>query len=142
MKILVNGMVLNVILNKNKDIKTNKYVKNIDKMDNPLIGNREENYKFFYCASGSAILSMIILLIITGYTAHISGTATELIRDMTVVTNDINELLPEAKEGLKLIKQICVGENFTKKFGNVCDSDWHYHNKTYHDHEHDHHHLE
>lgn len=123
-------------------------------MDNPLIGNREQNYKFFYCASGSAILSMIILLIITGYTAHISGTATELVRDMTVVTNDINELLPEAKEGLKLIKQICVGENFTKKFGNVCDSNWHYHNKTYHnhdddddynydhDHEHNHHHLE
>lgn len=113
-------------------------------MDNPLIGNREQNYKFFYCASGSAILSMIILLIITGYTAHISGTATELIRDMTVVTNDINELLPEAKEGLKLIKQICVGENFTKKFGNVCESDWHYHNKTYHKHvyDYDHHHLE
>ena len=35
-------------------------------MDQPLVGSRETNYRFFYGASASAILSLIVLFIITG----------------------------------------------------------------------------
>jgi len=44
-------------------------------MDQPLVGTPATNYRFFYGASASAIISLIVLFIITGYTAH---TATEM----------------------------------------------------------------
>tara|TARA_B100000795_G_C22582347_1_gene354301 strand:- start:74 stop:313 length:240 start_codon:yes stop_codon:yes gene_type:complete len=70
-------------------------------MNSPLVGNRSQNYKFFYIASTAAIFSMFMLLIITGYTAYISTSANELITDMNKVINDINILLPDAKESLR-----------------------------------------
>ena len=82
-------------------------------MDQPLVGSRETNYRFFYGASASAIISLIVLFIITGYTAH---TATE----MNAVISDINELLPEAKDSLRIIREMCMHENFTKSWGHIC----------------------
>jgi len=78
-------------------------------MNQPFIGSRENNYRFFYGASAAAILSLIVLFIITGYTAH---TATE----MNAVILKINELLPEAKDSLRIIREMCRHENFTKSF--------------------------
>jgi len=89
-------------------------------MDAPLVGTRVQNYKFFYAASGSAIFSMLMLLIITGYTAYISTSAGELITDMNEVLTDINVLLPDAKESLRIVKEMCKHENFTKKWGPIC----------------------
>jgi len=82
-------------------------------MDQPLVGSRETNYRFFYGASAAAILSLIVLFVITGYTAH---TATE----MNAVISDINELLPEAKDSLRIIREMCMHENFTKSWGHIC----------------------
>ena len=89
-------------------------------MDTPLVGNRVQNYRFFYIASGSAVLSMIILLFISGYTAYISTSAGELITDMNEMIVDINELLPDAKESLRIVKEMCKHENFTKQWGPIC----------------------
>ncbi len=82
-------------------------------MNQPFIGSRENNYRFFYGASAAAILSLIVLFIITGYTAH---TATE----MNAVIFKINELLPEAKDSLRIIREMCRHENFTKSWGHIC----------------------
>ena len=82
-------------------------------MDQPLVGTRETNYRFFYCSSASAIISLIVLFIITGYTAH---TATE----MNTVISDINELLPQARDSLRIIREMCLHENFTKSWGHIC----------------------
>ena len=82
-------------------------------MDQPLVGSRETNYRFFYGASASAILSLIVLFIITGYTAH---TATV----MNTVISEINELLPEARDSLRIIREMCMHENFTKSWGHIC----------------------
>ena len=82
-------------------------------MNQPFIGSRENNYRFFYGASAAAILSLIVLFVITGYTAH---TATE----MNAVISDINELLPEAKDSLRIIREMCMHENFTKSWGHIC----------------------
>ncbi len=82
-------------------------------MDQPLVGSRETNYRFFYGASAAAILSLIVLFVITGYTAH---TATE----MNAVISDINKLLPEAKDSLRIIREMCRHENFTKSWGHIC----------------------
>ena len=82
-------------------------------MDEPLVGSPSQNYKFFYIASVSAIVSLIVLFIITGYTAATASEINEVIKDM-------NELLPDAKNSLRIIKEMCQHENFTKSWGNIC----------------------
>tara|TARA_B100002051_G_C16529898_1_gene532120 strand:- start:90 stop:338 length:249 start_codon:yes stop_codon:yes gene_type:complete len=82
-------------------------------MDAPLVGTPRQNYSFFYTASISAILSVIVLFVITGYTAHTASEINEVIKDM-------NELLPDARNSLRIIKEMCQHENFTKSWGNIC----------------------
>ena len=82
-------------------------------MDAPLVGNPKQNYSFFYTASISDILSVIFLFVITGYTAHTASEINEVIKDL-------NELLPDARNSLRIIKQMCKHENFTKSWGDIC----------------------
>ena len=83
-------------------------------MNNPLIGTRENNYKFFYCVGISS------LLIITGYTAYISTDIGRLMRDMSEVIEDVRIILPTVEESFRMLHRMCVHENFTKSYGNVC----------------------
>ena len=89
-------------------------------MDEPLVGTREQNYRYFYVASGAAISSLVVLLIITGYTAYISTSAGTLISDMNEVIGDFKIIIPDVKSSLELLKTICNHDNFTKTYGNVC----------------------
>ena len=82
-------------------------------MDEPLVGSPQQNYRFFYGASASAILSLVVLFVITGYTAY---TATEI----NEVITDLNELLPEARNSLRIIIEMCKHENFTQSWGTIC----------------------
>ena len=82
-------------------------------MDAPLVGTPKQNYSFFYTASISAIFSVIVLFVITGYTAHTASEINEVIKDL-------NELLPDARNSLRIIKQMCKHENFTKSWGAIC----------------------
>ena len=56
---------------------------------------------------------MIVLLVITGYTAH---TATEI----NEVISDLNTLLPDAENSLRIVRAMCQHENFTKRWGEIC----------------------
>ena len=89
-------------------------------MDEPLVGTPQQNYKFFYAASGGAIFSTLLLIVITGYTAFISTSAGELITDINEVILDLNTLLPDARESLRIVKEMCKHENFTKTWGDIC----------------------
>lgn len=82
-------------------------------MDTPLIGTSSQNYRYFYVASSASIISMVVLLVITGYTAQ---TATEI----NEVISDLNKLLPDAENSLRIVKEMCRHENFTKSWGNIC----------------------
>tara|TARA_B100000035_G_scaffold119977_1_gene101816 strand:+ start:1546 stop:1794 length:249 start_codon:yes stop_codon:yes gene_type:complete len=82
-------------------------------MDTPLVGTAPQNYKYFYAASAASITSLVILFIITGYTAYTAG-------NMNEVISDLNELLPEAEDSLRIIKSMCKHENFTKRWGDIC----------------------
>ena len=86
----------------------------------PLIVTRSQNYKYFYAARGASITSLLILLIISGYTAYISTHVGHLMTEMNEVITDINVLLPDAKESLRIVKEMCKHENFTKQWGNIC----------------------
>jgi len=92
-------------------------------MDEPLVGTREQNYRFFYVASGAAVTSLMILLIITGYTAYISTSAGHLITDMNEVIGDFKIIIPDIKSSLKLLETICEHDNFTKTYGKLCSSE-------------------
>ena len=82
-------------------------------MDTPLVGTSSQNYRYFYVASAASIVSMVVLFVITGYTAH---TATEI----NEVISDLNKLLPDAEDSLRIVKKMCQHENFTKKYGQIC----------------------
>ena len=82
-------------------------------MDTPLVGTSAQNYRYFYIASAASIMSVIVLFVITGYTAH---TATEI----NEVISDLNKLLPDAEDSLRIIRQMCKHENFTKRWGQIC----------------------
>jgi hypothetical protein len=89
-------------------------------MDQPLVGNREQNYRFFYVGTGSAVCSLFMLLIITGYTAYISTHVGDLITDMNIVIGDFETIMPQIKNSLSMLGDICKHENFTKSYGDVC----------------------
>ncbi len=89
-------------------------------MDEPLVGSRENNYRFFYAASGAAITSVVFLLVITGYTAVTATRVGELITDMAEVVEDIRIILPDARDSLRIVREMCKHENFTKSWGHIC----------------------
>ena len=53
-------------------------------MDEPLVGTPQQNYRFFYGASLSAIISLVVLFVITGYTAYTASEINEVIKDNTI----------------------------------------------------------
>lgn len=87
----------------------------------PLIGSRAANYKFFYCTGGSVLLSLMLLTILTGYTSFVSTHVGHIMDDITFVVNDVKEILPDAKQALKLLKGLCNNANFTKGWGSLCE---------------------
>ena len=89
-------------------------------MNAPLVGSSENNYRFFYASSGAAIGSLAILLVVTGYTAYISTNIGTLISDMNEVVDDIRVIMPDVKNSLRIVKEMCTHENFTKSWGNIC----------------------
>tara|TARA_Y100000996_G_scaffold414183_1_gene404348 strand:+ start:1125 stop:1469 length:345 start_codon:yes stop_codon:yes gene_type:complete len=94
----------------------------INKMNNPLLGTPRNNYRFFYTVGGSVIFSLVLLLVITIYSAITIGDINQLITDMNQVINGMNELLPEAQFGAELMHAFCKDGNFTKlpNTGNIC----------------------
>ena len=89
-------------------------------MDRPLVGNAKNNYRFFYGASGAAILSMLMLFIFSGYTAYIATSANDLVTNMHIIMNELEEMLPEAQESLRILTAMCRHENFTKRMKINC----------------------
>ena len=90
-------------------------------MNEPLVGSRETNYRFFYGASFSAVCSLFILFIITGYTAFIATDVGKLTGEINEVMGDVKVILPDIEEALRILYVMCKHENFTKSYGNICN---------------------
>jgi hypothetical protein len=88
-------------------------------MDTPLMGSAKNNYRFFYGVGGSVIFSLILLLVITSYSAAIVGDVEKLIKEMHIVLAGVKELLPEAKFGADMLNLLCQNKNFTNYYRNV-----------------------
>ena len=76
---------------------------------------------FFYGASLSAVCSLFILFIITGYTAFISTDVNRLTGEINEVMDDVKIILPDIQEALRILYVMCKHENFTKSYGNICN---------------------
>ena len=88
-------------------------------MDTPLMGSAKNNYRFFYGVGGSVIFSLILLLVITCYSAAIVGDVEKLIKEMHIVLDGVKTLLPEAKFGVDMLGLLCQNKNFTNYYRNV-----------------------
>jgi len=87
----------------------------------PLIGTRNQNYKYFYTTGFASIVSMLILLIISGYTASVATNIGGLMTTSNEVLADIQEIIPDVSDALRIIKEMCMHENFTKTYGHICN---------------------
>tara|TARA_B100001063_G_C16270536_1_gene314314 strand:+ start:65 stop:325 length:261 start_codon:yes stop_codon:yes gene_type:complete len=78
----------------------------------PGLGPRN-NQRVFYVASFVVLLNFAILTAICSYTASMTV-------EVNNVMSDLNELLPDARESLHIVKEMCKHENFTKTWGTIC----------------------
>ena len=91
-------------------------------MDTPLMGTPRANYRFFYAVGGSVMFSLLLLLIITIYSANTINDLNMLMHDMHEVIHDVRLLIPEAEFGADLMKAFCLDGNFSKlpNTGDIC----------------------
>ena len=88
-------------------------------MNEPLMGTPRENYRFFYAAGGGVMISLVLLLVITTYSAITIGDLNHLIQEVHVVINGLKELLPDARFGAEMLGLLCKEKNFTKWYPNT-----------------------
>lgn len=67
------------------------------------------------------IILLITMIAIAGNIVPLIGDATVLIHDSQSTLSDLNEIIPDVKSTLHMVKQICTYENFTKHYGFLCN---------------------
>ena len=85
----------------------------------PGLGPRN-NQRVFYIASFIVLLNFALITAICSYTASMTGDITETLTNVNTVIGDLDVLLPDAKESLRIVKEMCKHENFTKRWGEIC----------------------
>ena len=71
------------------------------------------NYTIFYVASASSVFMFLIILVLLSYSVSIAEDIHKLTTKGGIILDDIQELLP-------IVKKMCVHENFTNSYGNIC----------------------
>jgi hypothetical protein len=85
----------------------------------PGLGPRN-NQRVFYIASFVVLLNFALITAICSYTAGMTGQVSETLNDVTRIMGDVSEILPDSKDALRIVREMCEHENFTKKWGNIC----------------------
>ena len=91
----------------------------MDYSELPGLGPRN-NQRVFYIASFIVLINFALITAICSYTASMTGDITETLTNVNTVIGDLDVLLPDAKESLRIIKEMCKHENFTKSWGDIC----------------------
>ena len=68
-----------------------------------------------------SLIIVIILITIAGSVIPLANDAHILISDAGQTLTDMNIIIPEVKETLKMVNRLCEFENFTTSYGFVCD---------------------
>jgi hypothetical protein len=102
---------------------------NAEERDNPLratlldtfsFQNNRVNYSVFYAASGATLIMFIILCSLSGWSISIGTQINDLVATGHSTLQDVQQMLPEAKDALRILQAMCKHENFTKSWGNIC----------------------
>ena len=86
--------------------------------------HEEDNKRTWGVSHLNCVLSLIIvitLIIIAGSIIPLAGDAQILINDAGQTLADMNIIIPEVKETLKMVNRLCEYENFTTNYGFICD---------------------
>ena len=84
-------------------------------MNNPLIGSRQSNYKYFYFASLTSICSFFILIYILAFIIYFTSQINKLIYNANKLLDSFELEIPYIKNIIEdKIEEICKLPNFTK----------------------------
>ena len=95
-------------------------------LDEGLLHNLAESRRFhrnkgsltiLYVAAGSAIVTLLLILAVTGYTASTAARVHTLLTDAGETLSDVDELIPMVRESLMLLKDLCKFPEVAKYCG-------------------------
>tara|TARA_B100001059_G_scaffold232010_1_gene269026 strand:- start:8034 stop:8321 length:288 start_codon:yes stop_codon:yes gene_type:complete len=92
---------------------------NMNYSELPGLGPKN-NQRVFYIASFIVLINFTLITAICSYTASMTGDITKTLANVNTVIGDLDVLLPDAKESLRIVKEMCKHENFTKTWGDIC----------------------
>lgn len=72
-------------------------------------------WSIFYGAAAATVLMFIILCALASWSISIGTEMSELVVQAGKILDDVEEMLP-------VLKSICKHENFTKTYGDVCNT--------------------
>ncbi len=84
----------------------------------PGVFDIKTNTRIHYCHILSGYISFVLLLVITISTLMYVSKINDIVGDM-------NELIPDARKGIALLRTVCNNRNFTYNYPNVkevCES--------------------
>lgn len=78
------------------------------------------NYSIFYSASAATLIMFIILCSLSSWSISIGNGISDLVQTGHETLDDVQQMLPDAIEALRILKAMCRHENFTKRWGEIC----------------------
>lgn len=78
------------------------------------------NYSIFYSASAATLIMFIILCALSSWSISIGNGINDLVQTGHETLEDVRQILPEARDALRILQSMCRHENFTKRWGEIC----------------------
>lgn len=78
------------------------------------------NYSIFYSASAATLIMFVILCSLSSWSVSIGTEVNNLVSTGHETLEDVRQLLPEARDALRILQAMCRHENFTKRWGDIC----------------------
>lgn len=74
----------------------------------------------FYGTTLATILMFVILCALSAWSISIGHRLSDVLDQSSEILSDVDVIMPEVKNSLRIIKQMCLHENFTKRWGDIC----------------------
>lgn len=77
-------------------------------------------WSIFYATSAATVIMFIILVTLSVWSITIGHKITELVGQGSETLADVQEIMPQVKDSLRILHEMCKHENFTKSWGDIC----------------------
>ena len=75
----------------------------------------------FWGNAGATGVMFVILVALSGWSISIGQDVSRLVSQGGETLADVQELIPDMKLSLQLLRDICAHQNFTRNYGNICN---------------------